>query len=326
LLMSHDDPLSLVILIVNFRTPELTIDCLRTLQGERDESGMSFEVVLVDNDSGDGSVEQIEQAIAEHGWVSWVRFVVSQKNLGFSGGNNLALRHASFSDYVLLLNSDTKVHPGCFRACKQVMEQQPDVGALSCLVLNDDGSVQNVCRRLPKPLCETARALGLVDKLPRWFGWADTEDLGWDRLKEARDVEWIGGAFMWLRRPLVERIGLLDETFFFYGEDVEFNHRIWRSGSRVHYSPTGTITHLGGGSSTPSNLPTQSRQRMVARYQIQRVCYGRLAAWWLRVVDFAVGLVRLAKHALLSGPRAEPTRQRLDALKTLWRLIWARTL
>jgi hypothetical protein len=214
--------------------------------------------------------------------------------------------------YVLLLNSDTIVHAGSLAPCLAVVEREQFIGAMSCRVLNADGSLQNVARRIPTPLNQFVSALGLPWKLPRWFGWADTEDAGWDREQACRDVGWIGGAFMLLRGDMVRRIGLLDEAFFFYGEDIEFCHRVRRAGWRVHYAPVGTITHLGGASSDPTRLPANQRvaHRWAARYLVQRKCHGAWAAWLVRLIDVLGYRARLAL-ARVGGSRTEAKRREL---------------
>lgn len=314
--------MSVAIIIINFRTPDYTIDCLESLDRVRDEAP-GLHVWLVENASGDDSLPRLRDYLAGPGRAGWITLLPQEKNLGFAGGNNAALRRIladpAAPDHVLLLNSDTLVHPGCLRASLDRMRRAPDIGVLSCMLRNRDGSVQNVCRRLPTPLRETARALGLPYGLPRLFGWADLEDRGWDRETTARDVEWVGGAFMLIPTALLRQIGGLDESFFFYGEDMEFCHRVWRSGRRVFFDPAGAITHFGGGSSDATRLADRRRQtlRWIARLHVQRVCYGRLAAAWLRALFVAVLGLR-AGVLVLTGrgdtPRGRVARVELDIL------------
>ena len=299
--------MSLAIIVINFRTPQYTIDCLASLVPERaDVPGLR--VLLVENASGDDSVARITEAISRNGWGDWVEFLPQEKNLGFAGGNNVGIRkllaESQPPEFVLLLNSDTLVHRGCLAKAVERMRKEPDIGNLSCMLRNRDGSVQNVCRRFARPDRETLRAFGLPYRFPRMFGWADTEDPGWDREKTARDVEWIGGAFMLLRMEVLRKIGGMDESFFFYGEDIEFCHRIWRNGWRVSFDPAGEITHFGGGSSDPTRLPDRRKVILmwIARFRVQNKCYGALAALWLRCVyTLSVALNLLAM--LLTGRR-----------------------
>jgi GT2 family glycosyltransferase len=309
--------LRLLIVVVNYRTPGLTIECLRSLRDEV-TAVEGCHVVVVDNGSGDGSAQQIERQIEQQGW-DWVTLLALQNNGGFSFGNNRGWETAKHADYVLLLNSDTVVHAGCLTHCYRVMESDATIGALSCLVLNADGTVQNVARRIPTVLNQLACALGLPWRWPNWFGGADTEDPGWDRRGTSRDVGWIGGAFMFLRGDLVRRIGLLDEAFFFYGEDIEFCHRTWRSGYRVRYDPGASITHYGGASSDPTRLPVrlQNAHRWHARYLVQRKCNGRLSAWLLRLSDlttYGARLVYFACAGRTTGSKYSDVRRSLSIM------------
>ena len=146
------------------------------------------------------------------------------------------------------------------------MTNDQSIGTMSCLVKNADGSPQNVSRTFPTPLREFIRCFGLPWSFPRLFGWADTDDLTWDRETECRDVDWLGGAFLMIRGDLIRQIGLLDEDFFFYGEDIEFAHRVRKAGYRRFYQATpGSITHLGGGSS--SSCPKPRFHRSDSRLQ-----------------------------------------------------------
>lgn len=299
--------MSLAVIIINYRTPDYTLGCLASLAAER-ATLPGLRVWLLDNASGDDSLPRLEAAIAAQGWGEWVTLRPQSRNLGFAGGNNagfrMLLEEAAPPPFVLLLNSDTVVHPGCLRAALDALQRGPDIGILSCMLRNRDGSVQNICRRFPTPAREAARALGLPSRFPRAFAWAELEDAGWDRETTARDVDWVGGAFMLLRTETVRRLGGMDTTFFFYGEDIAFCQRMHRHGLRVHFDPSGTITHFGGGSSDSTRLPSRRKEILLwkARFQVQRRCYGVLAAGGLRllfVLAYGANLLLL----LLTGRR-----------------------
>jgi GT2 family glycosyltransferase len=201
--------------------------------------------------------------------------------------------------------------------CVEATRRDAGVGVMSCKVLNADGSIQNVTRRFPSPSRVAMMLAGLPWKLPRLFGWADCEDLGWDRERTARDVDWVGGAFMMIRSEVLERLGGLDESFFFYGEDVEFCRRAWRAGWRVRYEPVGSITHLGGASSDPGRLPERARSTHAwnGRYLVQRRCYGRVAAAVVRRMDLAFARARLWRlRRRRDDPRVAPLREAIAYL------------
>lgn len=302
--------MNLAIIIINYRTPAYTVDCLATLAPEV-AAWPGARVLLIDNASGDDSLPRIREAIARNGWDGWVEVIASGKNLGFAGGNNECIRRALADpappDWLLLLNSDTLVHPGCLAAARTFMDARPQAGLLSCMLRNRDGSVQNVCRKFPRPDREIARALGLPYFLPRAFGWADMEDPGWNRETTTRTVDWVGGAFMFLRAQAVREAGLMDESFFFYGEDIEFCHRFWRRGWQVWFDPAGSITHFGGGSSDPTRLVDRRRDVLYwyARFHVQRRCYGRWAAAGTRLAYIAAFAAR-AGWLAVRGKRGTP--------------------
>ena len=296
----------LAVVIVNYRTPQLCVECLASIAAER--AGIPhLQVLLLDNASPDDSVAVIAGAVALRGWQDWVRILPQKQNLGFAAGNNVGIRKALESDnppeFLLLLNSDTRVHAGCLRKSMERMGRDRHIGALSCMVRNADGSVQNVCRKFATPLRESCRAVGLPYLLPRLFGWANLEDTGWDRRSTAREVEWIGGAFMLLRAAVIQGLGGLDESFFFYGEDIELCHRIRRAGWSVFFDPAGEITHLGGGSSDGSRLADLRRLEFVwkARFHVQRKCYGVLSALWIRTLYLGSVALNLASIAARGG-------------------------
>ncbi len=316
---SWDSP-HLLVIIVNFRTPDLVIQCLESLVAEI-PTVPGTRVVVVENGSGDGSDQRIREAIDQRAWGEWARVLPLEENLGFAGGNNRGWELAPSADYGLLLNSDTIVHPGCLAHCMKTLKDDASIGAMSCLVKNADGSPQNVSRTFPTPLRLVVRSLGLPWRLPGLFGWADTDDLTWDREKVCRDVDWLGGAFLFIRGDLIRNIGLLDEDFFFYGEDIEFSHRVWKAGYRCYYQATpGSITHLGGASSGkgPNVSNENLTRRFRARYLVQRKCYGVAAQGFLRCWDLTLWFCRAMGRKWLRGtedPSALEARQVCSVLR-----------
>lgn len=299
----------LAIIVVNFRTPTLTLGCLRSLEPEV-ACNPGTRVVVVENGSGDESAVRLRREIEARQWSAWCTLVESDVNWGFAGGSNRGIervQHEGGAERVLLLNSDTVVHPGCLARCQAVMRADRRVGAMSCRLLNADGTLQNVCRRFPTPARCIAAALSLPWRFPRAFGWADCEDPGWDRTTSARDVDWLGGAFLMLRGDWIARHGALDERFFFYGEDIELCYRIRRTGLRCYYDPVATVTHLGGASSDPSRMTSDTRtvHRWRGRYLVQRVCYGGVAETIVRCTDIVTSAARVGWGWLVGRKSAE---------------------
>lgn len=287
--------MKLAVLIINFRTPDLTLQCLASLVGQLRKIGDAQATVL-DNGSGDRSKDIIRQAVTRKKWQDVVTLITSPENLGFAGGNNLALRQTADAEYYLILNSDTVVNAGCLQYCLRQMEQSPRTGAMSCRLNHPDGTPQVTARKFPSPLTEIFNATHLALRLPRIFGWADIQDPSWDRATVICDVDWICGAFMFVRGDLVRKIGLFDEDFFYYGEDLDLCHRIYRAGYRIRYDPTVSVIHLVGGSSGPDIVDPARRDALLleARYKAARKCHGPIGLGIIWCTDtLAIGMRRL---------------------------------
>jgi len=300
--------MSLLIVVINFRTPQLTIDCLQSVATQIDQVP-GTRLALVDNGSGDDSPAILAETIARKGW-TWVTLIRSPVNRGFAGGNNLALQSLQTlhpdAKFVLLLNSDTILQPGALPFCVNKMQADASVGLMSCLLLNADQTVQNTARKMPTPLRLAAWSFGLPWLLPRAFAWANLDDPGWDRRTQVRDVDWVGGAFMLIRRQVLDSLGLLDERFFFYGEDVEFCHRIRKHGWRVRYDGGAAVVHRGGASSEVAILPAKRTALLwQARYLLQRRCFGLPAELFIRFTDIAASALRYLK-LLIRGRKNTP--------------------
>ena len=293
--------MNLFIVILNFRTPEVSINCLGSLAGVIGEVP-GTRVLVVDNGSGDDSVEKLAAAISANHWEPWCELMPLPINLGFAAGNNRGIdRLAGVScPWVLLLNSDTIVHPGALRRSLEVMQTDAKIGMMSCRLLNADGSTQNCTRPFPSPVRLMICAFGLPWILPRWFGWANVYDVPDAMLDQRRDCDWIIGAYMFIRRAALDQVRGFDEDFFFYGEDIELCHRFHAARWRIHYDPAASITHLGGASSDASRLTPGRKGEHVAkaRHLVQKKCYGAVAAWMVESAFAIADRVRIIKHGL----------------------------
>ncbi|MBV8882428.1 MAG: glycosyltransferase family 2 protein [Chroococcidiopsidaceae cyanobacterium CP_BM_RX_35] len=246
----------LIVIILNYRTPSLTVDCLRSLVGEV-QSLRGTRVVISDNASGDGSVEQIQAAIATEGWGEWASLTPLATNGGYAFGNNAVIRTALQSTepppYFLLLNPDTIVRPGALKILFDFMEQHPDVGIAGSRLEDPDGTPQQSAFRFHNVLSEFDFGLrmGVVSKL--LSRWAVVPPL----CAEICQADWVAGASMIVRREVFESVGLLDEKYFLYFEEVDFCLRARKLGWSCYYVPQSRVVHLVGQSSgvTDTKLP-----------------------------------------------------------------------
>lgn len=237
--------MQLLVVIVNYRVAPLVVDCLRSLESEV-RALPGTRVVVVENASGDGSAGVIREAIGGNGWGAWVELLESPDNLGFSGGNNLALSAARPSpDFALLLNPDTRVLPGALPALLGLMHAHPEVGIAGSRLLGPRGEAQGTPFRFP----------GIATELDRGFQFGPVSALlrRWricpPKPEVPAPVDWVAGASMLLRWRMVEQIGLLDEAYFAYFEDTDYCLRAARQGWPTWYCPTSRVVHLEGSSS-----------------------------------------------------------------------------
>lgn len=241
----------LAIVILNYRRPDLLADCLASIYTAPARHGI--EVWVVDNASGDASVPIVRERFPQ------ARLIVSPANLGFSRGNNLALREimaAGSADYVMLLNNDTVVPAGALDDLVDYLEAHAAVGAVGPRLLLPDGSLDMACRRsFPSPEIAFYRMSGLARLFPHSprFGRYNLTYL--DPSQEA-EVDALVGACMLLRAPVIAEVGLLDEQFFMYGEDLDWCYRVKQYGWRIVYYPRVTIHHYKRAASTRRAIPS----------------------------------------------------------------------
>jgi GT2 family glycosyltransferase len=225
------------IIIVNYNVRYFLEQALLSVQ--RAMAGLEAEVWVVDNHSVDDSVEMVRRDFP------WVRLIANAHNPGFSIANNQAIR-ASTGEYVLLLNPDTVVQEDTLRQCVAYMDAHPDVGGLGVRMIDGAGNFLPESKRgLPTPWVAFAKAFGLSRLFPRSRVF-NRYHLGYLSEHETHEIDVLAGAFMWLRRTVLDEIGLLDEQFFMYGEDIDLSYRIQRAGYRNVYFPRTSIIHYKG--------------------------------------------------------------------------------
>lgn len=239
---STPESIDVSIIIVNWNTRDVLRECLQSVY--RGLGALNAEVLVVDNGSTDQSPEMVAQEFPQVG------LIANPDNRGFAAANNQALSVAR-GRYFLLLNSDTIVLADVLTASLKYMDANRKVGVLGCRVLNDDGSVQLTCSRFPTLVNLVLLTSGLFRlSKPRFCG--RYQILDWQRDSE-RDVDTVTGCYMWVRREAVEDTGLLDESFFFYGEETDWCKRFWKAGWKLRFAPVGEIVHYGSLSSRKCN-------------------------------------------------------------------------
>ena len=229
------------IIILNYKTPGLVIDCLHSL---KDQIEPGIEVVVVDNASNDGSAGRIEEHITSSEWQSWARVLCSPVNGGFAAGNNLGIR-AIDADAYILLNSDTIVLPNTIRELLHAMELWPKAGLIGPGCVAQDGSKELSTFRFIRPITDFIQSAS-TGPISRLLGRYNVHFWTTD---SAAEPDWIGFACVLIRREVIEQVGLLDEGFFMYFEDVDYCRRARNAGWTILHWPKGTIVHLLGGSS-----------------------------------------------------------------------------
>ncbi|HEX9995810.1 MAG TPA: glycosyltransferase family 2 protein [Abditibacterium sp.] len=223
-------------IVVSYNTREMTLECLRVLSDEL--KGINAEIWVVDNASNDGSAPAIRAAFPE------VQLLENADNAGFGAANNAAMERASGA-YFLLLNSDAFPRPGAISSLLEQMDAHPRAGAIGPKLLNRDGSLQRSCWRFPSPSQSWLENLGVSALLrgrTRWgnyYHWAhDTE----------REVDFVIGACLLVKREVWEKIGGFDPAFWMYAEETDWQKRMKAAGHEIWFSPRAEVEHWGGAS------------------------------------------------------------------------------
>jgi len=285
--MSVTPPLSsparLRVVVLNYRTPELTIACLHSLVNEV-EALPGTQVTVVDNDSADGSVEQISAAIATENW-DWVTFLPQDLNGGYAFGNNVAIRPAlaadSPPDYILLLNPDTVVRPGALQALVDFMDKTPEAGIAGSRLEEPDGTPQCSAFRFPNVWSEldSGLRLGLVTQL---LAQQIVPILPVTEL--IQQVDWVAGASMIVRRQVFETAGLMDEKYFLYFEEVDFCVAAKNAGWSCWYVPESRVVHYVGQSSGVTDTKRKPKRRPTYWFNSRRRFFVKNYGWSYAVV------------------------------------------
>ena len=235
--MKKEYKYKLAVVIVNYNVEYFLEQCLNSVKAALKH--VSGEVFIVDNNSIDGSVEMVKNRFPEY------QLIDNKINLGFSKANNQAMLLAN-SEYVLLLNPDTVVEEDTFEKVIDFMDKHPEAGGLGVRMLDGKGNFLPESKRgLPTPLVAFYKIFGISSLFPKSkiFG---KYHLGYLSEHETNEIEILSGAFMLMRQEALDKVGLLDEAFFMYGEDIDLSYRIIKGGFKNYYFPETRIIHYKG--------------------------------------------------------------------------------
>lgn len=247
--------MSVATVIVNYRTADLAAECLRSLAPER-----SGAVIVVDNASADDSVAHLDAVIADYGWADWCSVLPLDHNAGYAAGNNSGIRYLQTNigtpDYFLLLNPDTVVRPGAVRELVHFMNANPHVGIAGSRLEDPDGAPQRSAFRFPSVFgeVEAGLRLGVATRLlSRSVVAPPVRDM-------AHLTDWVAGASMIVRREVIEQVGLMDEGYFLYFEEVDYCRKARRAGWSCWYVPSSRVVHLVGQSTGVTDMKREPRR------------------------------------------------------------------
>jgi GT2 family glycosyltransferase len=287
------------VIVVSWNAKAFLLNCIQSIvrQSVQDPP----EIIVVDNASADDSPRAVSNSYPG------VRLICNEVNFGFAKANNIGIA-ASRGEYLFLINSDVVVSEGCFENCVRYMDAHPRVGLLGPRIVGSDGNVQRSCMGYPSLWNTLCRALALDSAFPNSKLFGGHLLTFWNH-DETRAVEVINGCFWVVRRSAMEQVGLLDERFFIYGEDVDWCRRFNKSGWRVVFFSEAEALHYGGASSANSPIRFDIEMQR-AKYQYWRKHHSRVEA-------VAFLLISLLHHTLriIGEIAAYPQRRRRTAAR-----------
>ncbi len=261
------------IIIVSWNAKKYLLNCLNSLIQRQKE--YSQELIVVDNASSDGSAELVEKDFPQ------VKLIRNEENLGFAKANNIGIR-ASTGRYICLINSDVVVLDNCVKLMIEFMDQHLKAGMGGPRVLNPDRTLQVSCRHFPSIWNNLCQAIALNKVFPKSVFFSEPFMNYWNH-DSVRSIDVLTGCFWIIRREALDKVGLLDEDFFFYGEDIDWCKRFQNAGWEVIFNPNAAAIHFGGASS--ANAPIRfyiELQKADLHYwqkhygSIGRVCYAAI--------------------------------------------------
>jgi GT2 family glycosyltransferase len=271
--------IDLSIIIISFNTKEFLKQCLESISTNVSDS-ISFEVIVVDNGSSDGSIQLISNFKFQISNFKWIQ---NNENLGFARANNIGIKQAT-GRYILFLNSDTKIiYKYTFEEMVSFMDFHPKAGAASCFVELPDKKLDDASHRgFPTPWRAFCHFSGIGSIFPN-SSFFNGYHLGYKSMDNVHEIDAVAGAFMMIRRQAGEEVGWWDEDYFFYGEDLDFCYKLKQKGWKIYFVPTTKILHYKGISSgikphsAHLSIADKKTKKMItnARYNAMRIFYRK---------------------------------------------------
>jgi len=304
--------MKLLAIILNYKTAAMTLESLAALMREL-ATLPDARVTIVDNDSQDGSFERLARAVADSPWSDRVEVVASDYNGGFAYGNNFAIRRALAAgqapDYFYLLNSDAFPDPGCVRALVDFLDAHPAAGIAGSYVHGPEPEPHKTAFRFPSVASELESTLGVGFVSRLLEPWIVALPLP----TATRQVDWLAGASMLIRRAVVESIGLMDEAYFLYFEETDYCLQARRAGFTTHYVVESSVTHIGSASTgyKDKSRPTPTYWYASRRYYFLKN-HGRAALWAANAVYLLGGLLCRLRGRVGGRRSQDPARHLRD--------------
>lgn len=281
----------LSVVFLSYNTRDLTRQALNSVLAAAE--GLEAEIFVVDNASADGSADMVAEEFPQ------VKLVCNEANVGFSAGNNVALRQVT-GEYALLINTDTIVRRDALHAMVEFLDAHPEAGACGCKILDPDGTLQLDSRRgFPTPLAAFCKMSGLSRLFPKHPLMARYHLTHLDP-EQTAEIEVLSGSCMMVRKAAMDQVGLLDEDYFMYGEDIDWCYRFHQAGWKIYYLPTTAIIHFRGesGRGTPLKILYRKSRAMsifVNKHMARR--YRFFPLWLLQVGIALHGTFRFLTRA-----------------------------
>ena len=298
--------MKLSIIVVSWNTREILADCLNSVYQHPPKD--SFELILVDNASTDGSAEMVAEQFPQ------ARLIKSETNLGFAQGNNLAVP-LCVGQYVLLLNPDTIVKQNGLQSLIDFLDANPAAGAAGSMLLNVDETLQPSCHPRPQLGRELWRLLHFDAIKP--YGRYNMHQ--WD-LTQNREVDVLMGASLMVRKSILDEIGFLDGDYFMYSEEVDLCFRLQKAGWKLFYVPASKVIHLGGQSSKQVAMD-MFMQLYLGKLKYFRKHYGAGAGFVYKLILLLASLMRLAAAPVAWLQKRSKRDENLQLARQYGRLI-----